>query len=246
MASDGKLLELREIHTYYGQSHVLQGLSLEVAEREVVSLLGRNGAGKTTTMHSIMGLVPPRRGAIRLDGEELRGRPPHEIFQRGVRLVPQGRRIIPTLTVEENLRLALIAVPASVREELARVYEHFPILRERRHQHAGHLSGGERQMLAIARALLGRPRLILMDEPSEGLAPIVIREIAHIIFEIKETGVSILLAEQNVRLALEVAERHYVIDKGQVRFQGSGEELQSNPRVMESYLGVAVQGSGRP
>lgn len=238
----GTLLELKEIHTYYGQSHVLQGLSLEVGEREVVSLLGRNGAGKTTTMHSVMGLVPPRTGSVRLRGEELRGKPPHEIFRRGVTLVPQGRRIIPSLTVEENLRLALIAIPTrvSVKEELGRVYRQFPILEERRKQRAGYLSGGERQMLAIARALLGRPRLILMDEPSEGLAPIVIREIAHIIREIKGTGVSILLAEQNVKLALEVADRHYVLDKGRVQFQGTREELEGNPQVMQSYLGVAV------
>lgn len=240
MAANGTLLELKEVHTYYGQSHVLQGLSLAVGEGEVVALLGRNGAGKTTTMHSVMGLVPPREGSVCLQGEELRGKPPHEIFQRGVKLVPQGRRIIPSLTVEENLRLALIATRSSVRGELARVYKRFPILEERRNQRAGHLSGGERQMLAIARALLGKPRLILMDEPSEGLAPIVIGEIARIISEIKGTGVSILLAEQNVRLALEVADRHYILDKGRVQFQGTREELEANPEMMQSYLGVSV------
>lgn len=240
---NGALLALEGIHTYYGRSHVLCGLSLSVGEREVVSLLGRNGAGKTTTMHSVMGLVPPREGSVRLLGEELRGKPPHEIFRRGVKLVPQGRRIIPSLTVEENLRLALLAAPerGSTRRELARVYEQFPILDERRKQKAGYLSGGERQMLAIARALLGKPRLILMDEPSEGLAPIIVQEIARIIREIKETGVSILLAEQNVKLALEVADRHYVLDKGRVQFEGTRDELEANPQIMQSYLGVAVE-----
>jgi branched-chain amino acid transport system ATP-binding protein len=234
------LLALDEIHTYYGQSHVLHGLSLEVEENEVVSLLGRNGAGKTTTMHSIMGLVLPRAGRVRLNGEEIQGKPPHEVFRRGVRLVPQGRRIIPALTVEENLRLALLAVRVEARRELTRVYERFPILEERRRQRAGHLSGGERQMLAVARALISQPKLILMDEPSEGLAPLIIQEIAHIITEIKGPGVAILLAEQNVPLALEVADRHYVLDKGGVQFHGTREELEANPQVMQNYLGVAL------
>jgi len=234
------LLEVQGIHTYYGQSHVLQGLSLKVDHNEVVSLLGRNGSGKTTTIHSIMGLTPPQEGKILFYGEDLKGKPPHEIFRRGIKLVPQGRRIISSLTVEENLRLALLAVQvADVRREFEQAYERFPILKERRHQRAGHLSGGERQMLAIARAIVGKPRLILMDEPSEGLAPFVIREIKHIITEIKQAGVSMLLAEQNVKLALEVADRHYVIDKGQVKFEGTSGELQSNKKIMEGYLGVS-------
>ena len=234
------LFEMQGIHTYYGQSHVLQGLTLKVDKNEVVSLLGRNGAGKTTTIHSIIGLTPPQEGSILFQGEDLKGKPPHEIFRRGIKLVPQGRRIISPLTVEENLRLALLAARVDdMRDEFARVYKRVHILRERRHQRAGHLSGGERQMLAIARALLGKPRLILMDEPSEGLAPFVIREIKHIINEIKQAGVAILLAEQNVKLALEVADRHYVIDKGQVQFEGTSVELQSHKKIMESYLGVS-------
>jgi len=234
------LLEVQGIHTYYGQSHVLQGLSLKVDHNEVVSLLGRNGSGKTTTIHSIMGLTPPQEGKILFYGEDLKGKPPHEIFRRGIKLVPQGRRIISSLTVEENLRLALLAVQvADARREFEQAYERFPILKERRHQRAGHLSGGERQMLAIARAIVGKPRLILMDEPSEGLAPFVIREIKHIITEIKQAGVSMLLAEQNVKLALEVADRHYIIDKGQVQFEGTSGELQSNKKIMEGYLGVS-------
>lgn len=235
------LLQVQDIHTYYGQSHVLQGLSLEVGEREIVSLLGRNGAGKTTTIHSIMGLTPPRAGRILFRGEELSGRPPYQIFRRHIKLVPQGRRIIPSLTVEENLRFALLMVRSDPRRELARIYEQFPVLQERRNQKAGHLSGGERQMLAIGRALLGKPALILMDEPSEGLAPIVVREIMRIITEANERGVSILLAEQNVKLALETADRHYVIDQGRVQFSGSGEALRAHPKIMESYLGVAAR-----
>ncbi|HED03487.1 MAG TPA: ABC transporter ATP-binding protein [Candidatus Fraserbacteria bacterium] len=235
------LLQVQDIHTYYGQSHVLQGLSLEVGEREIVSLLGRNGAGKTTTIHSIMGLTPPRAGRILFRGEELSGQPPYQIFRRHIKLVPQGRRIIPSLTVEENLKFALLMVRSDPRRELARIYEQFSVLQERRNQKAGHLSGGERQMLAIGRALLGKPALILMDEPSEGLAPIVVREIMRIITEVNERGVSILLAEQNVKLALETADRHYVIDQGRVRFSGSGEALRAHPKIMESYLGVAAR-----
>jgi branched-chain amino acid transport system ATP-binding protein len=235
------MLEVEGIHTYYGQSHVLHGLSLSVGKREVVSLLGRNGAGKTTTIRSIMGLTPPQKGHIKFKGEEIAGKPPHEIFRRGIKLVPQGRRILPTLTVEENLRLAMIrAEVKDRREELERVYNRFPILKERRRQKGGHLSGGERQMLAIARALLGKIGLILLDEPTEGLAPFIIREIKDIIMEIKEEGVAILLAEQNVRMALEVADRHYIIDKGEVKFEGTTAELKGNQQLMESYLGVSV------
>lgn len=236
------MLEVAEIHTYYAQSHVLHGLSLEVGENEVVSLLGRNGAGKTTTIRSIMGLTPPRRGSIKFQGEEIARTHPYAIFQRGIKLVPQGRRIFPGLTVEENLRLAMIKAEIGDRKgELEKVYERFPILRERRGQKGGHLSGGERQMLAIARALLGRTKLILLDEPTEGLAPVIIRAIKEMIIEIgRRKGVAILLAEQNVPLALGVAARHYIIDKGLVKFTGTTPELRANQDIMKSYLGVSV------
>ncbi len=235
------LLEVKEIHTYYGQSHVLHGLSIEVGEHEVVSLLGRNGAGKTTTIHSIMGLTPPRAGQITFAGETISGKPPYAVFAHGLRIVPQGRRIIPTLTVEENLRLAALqAVGKRGQHDFEAVFARFPILKERQRQRAGHLSGGERQMLAVARALLGKPRMILMDEPSEGLAPIIVREIAEHIAEIKQTGVSILLAEQNVKMAMHAADRHYIVDQGTVKYTGTTAELQQNEAVLEAYLGVHV------
>lgn len=239
------LLSVERINTFYGKSHVLHDLSLHVGPGEVVSLLGRNGAGKTTTIRTLMGLTPPRRGEIRFRGERISGLPPHAIFRRGVRWVPQGRLIFPHLTVEENLRLAMIR--ARVRDEqkeLDKLFVRFPRLAERARFKGHHLSGGELQMLAIARALLGRPRLILLDEPSEGLAPLIVREIQGMILEIAATGVSLLLAEQNVRLALEVAHRHYVIDKGQVRDHGSSAELAQNAAILEGYLGVSAKRRG--
>ncbi len=236
------MLEVADIHTYYGQSHILHGVSLQVHRGEVVSLLGRNGAGKTTTIRSIMGLTPPQAGCIRFHGEEITHLPPHAIFQRGIKLVPQGRRIIPTLTVEENLKLALLKTTLRFdkRAELVRVYRRFPILGERRDQKAGHLSGGERQMLAIARALLGETRLVLLDEPTEGLAPVVVREVMRLIGEIKAAGVAILLAEQNVKMALEVADRHCIIDKGTVLFSGDTPYLKAHPEILTRHLGVSA------
>ncbi len=235
------LLQVNDIHTYYGQSHVLHGMNLEVKPNEAVSLLGRNGAGKTTTIHSIMGLTPPREGDITFSGTAIQKKPPYQIFAHGIRIVPQGRRIIPTLSVEENMKLAAFqAVSKNQQEEIERVYEYFPILPERRRQKAGHLSGGERQMLAIARALLGKPQLILMDEPSEGLAPIIVREIAEIITKIKATGVSILLAEQNVKMALFASDRHYIIDQGTTKYTGSTQELETHPEILEEFLGISV------
>lgn len=235
------ILEVEEIQTYYGESHVLHGLSLLVDEGEVVSILGRNGAGKTTTIRSIMGLTPPREGSIRFKGAEITKKKPHETFRYGIKLVPQGRRIIPPLTVEENLRLAMVSAQVKDgREELDRIYSKFPLLKQRRGQKGGHLSGGERQILAIARALLGPTSLILMDEPTEGLAPFIIKEIRDTIEEIKRDGVAILLAEQNVKMALEAADRHYIIDKGAVKFEGPSDKLQQRQDIMESYLGVSV------
>ncbi len=236
------MLRVDNIHTYYGPSYVLHGISLNVQEKEVVSLLGRNGAGKTTTIRSIMGVTPPREGRITFHEREIAGRPPHEIFRLGIKLVPQGRQILPTLTVEENLKLAMLKteVEGSEKEELERVYAKFPILKERRKQPGGYLSGGERQMLAIARVLLGKTGLILLDEPTEGLAPLIVKEIKETIEEIKEEGVALLLAEQNVKMALEVAERHYIIDKGTVKFEGTTQQLRDSQGVLETYLGVTA------
>lgn len=236
------MLRVDDIHTYYGPSYVLHGISLHVEEKEVVSLLGRNGAGKTTTIRSIMGLTPPRRGDITFLGEKIACKPPYEIFRLGIKIVPQGRQILPTLTVEENLKLALLKtdLEGGQKEALERVYEKFPVLGKTRKQPGGHLSGGERQMLAIARVLLGKTRLILLDEPTEGLAPLIVKEIEGIILDIKNEGVAIFIAEQNIRMALETADRHYIIDKGKVEFEGTDRDLKENPRVMESYLGISV------
>jgi branched-chain amino acid transport system ATP-binding protein len=236
------VLRVKDIHTYYGPSYVLHGVSLQVEEREVVSLLGRNGAGKTTTIRSIMGLTPPSVGEITFFDQKIARKPPHEIFRLGIKIVPQGRDILPTLTVEENLKLAMLNAEMLIgkRESLETVYAKFPVLRERRKQPGGHLSGGERQMLAIARVLLGRTRLILLDEPTEGLAPLVVHEIESIILDIKKEDVAILIAEQNIRMALDAADRHYIIDKGKIEFEGTARELRENPRVMESYLGISV------
>ncbi len=236
------MLRVEDIHTYYGPSYVLHGISLNVQEKEVVSLLGRNGAGKTTTIRSIMGLTPPREGNITFLGEKIARRPPHEIFCLGIKLVPQGRQILPTLTVEENLKLALLKadLEGSQKETLGRVYEKFPILETRKKQPGGHLSGGERQMLAIARVLLGKTNLILLDEPTEGLAPLIVQETKDIILDIKKEGVAIFIAEQNIKMALETADRHYIIDKGKVAFEGSGPELTESRDVMESYLGISA------
>jgi branched-chain amino acid transport system ATP-binding protein len=236
------MLVVEGMHTYYGQSHVLHGVSLQVGAGEVVSLLGRNGAGKTTTISSIMGLQPPRLGRVLYHGDNIAHRPPHAIFRLGIKLVPQGRRIIPMLTVEENLKLALLntTIRCHRRQELERVYGRFPVLRAKRQQKGGHLSGGERQMLAIARALLGTTRLILLDEPTEGLAPVVVQEVMQLVRDIQEDGVAVLLAEQNVKMAFEIADRHYVLDRGVVRFAGNTSHLQANLDLLASYLGVTV------
>jgi branched-chain amino acid transport system ATP-binding protein len=233
---------VENIHTYYGPSYILHGISLNVQEKEVVSLLGRNGAGKTTTIRSIMGLTPPREGRITFHEMEIGGKPPHEIFRLGIKVVPQGKQILPTLTVEENLKLAMLKteLQGSEKKELERVYEKFPLLKGRKRQPGGYLSGGERQMLAIARVLLGKTGLILLDEPTEGLAPLIVKEIKETIQEIKGEGVAVLLAEQNVRMALEVADRHYIIDKGMVTFEGTTQQLKDSLGVLETYLGVTA------
>src|SRR6266849_2551639 len=214
------VLSVEGIHTYYGESHILQGVSLDVHAGELVALLGRNGAGKTTTISSIIGFNRPRAGKVVLNGRDVTGQPPYAIATAGVGLVPQGRRIFAPLTVKENL---VFAETRKGRWTLARVYELFPRLEERQHNRGNSLSGGEQQMLAIGRALLMNPGLLLMDEPSEGLAPLVVREIGRIIGELKESGIAILLAEQNLAMALSVADRCYVLNKGQVVVEATAE-----------------------
>ncbi len=223
------------IHTYYGDSHILHGVSLSVAPGEAVALLGRNGAGKTTVIRSIVGFTPPREGRIVLDGEAIHGWPAYRITRRGLALVPQGRRIFAPLSVRENLLLGARADGWT----LDGIFALFPRLREREEQAAGTLSGGEQQMLAIGRALLTNGRMLLLDEPSEGLAPLMVREIGNIVQGLKGGRLSILLVEQNYHLALRVADRVYVMNKGQIVYEGTPASLERDEDVKRRYLGVA-------
>ncbi len=229
------MLEVDSIETYYGDSHVLHGVSLEVAPGEAVALLGRNGAGKTTTIRSIVGFTPPRSGRVVFEGQAVERWPAYRIARRGLALVPQGRRIFAPLSVRENLLLG-------ARTEgwtLERVFALFPRLREREGQLGGTLSGGEQQMLAIGRALLTNGRLLLLDEPSEGLAPLIVREIARILEALKAERLSILLVEQNYHLAMRVADRVYVMSKGQIVYEGTPAGLEGDEEIKRRYLGVA-------
>jgi branched-chain amino acid transport system ATP-binding protein len=234
------MLELIDIQTYYGESYVLMGVSLEIEEGSIVALLGRNGTGKTTTIRSIMGFTPPHSGVISLKGKKLNGLEPHQISRMGLGLVPQGRRIFPSLSVRENL-----VMPGRTRGKdeawsLEKVYSLFPILEMRANLRGTLLSGGEQQMLAIARTLMTNPDLLLMDEPSEGLAPLIVRHVGEIIKELNQTGLSILLVEQNIRLALGVAEYIYILSSGVVIYQSTSEKLREKEEVQMKYLGVAV------
>jgi branched-chain amino acid transport system ATP-binding protein len=229
------VLEVDGIHTYYGESHVLHGVSLRVAPGEAVALLGRNGAGKTTAIRSIVGFTPPRAGRVLFEGQAIERWPAYRIARRGLALVPQGRRIFAPLSVRENLLLGA----RSEGWTLERVFGLFPRLRERQAQLGGTLSGGEQQMLAIARALLTNGRLLLLDEPSEGLAPLIVREIGAILTALKAERLSLLLVEQNYHLALRVADRVYVMNKGQIVYEGTPAGLEADEEVKRRYLGVA-------
>ena len=236
-----KALEVNSIDTYYGTSHVLHGLSLEVPQGQLVCLMGRNGAGKTTTIRSIMGMTRPARGSIKIFGEEVAGSRSNAIYAKGVRIVPQGWHIFPMLSVEENLRLALISQPSpDFKAETEKAYRMFPILGERRRQKARTLSGGELQMLAIARAIMGPTRLLLMDEPSEGLAPVILKQIGKTVHELKVRNITILLAEQNLQFALDVGEYFYIVDNGSIVFSGDKASLLSNEEIQVRYLGVGI------
>ena len=229
------LLQVDDLHAYYGESHVLQGISLAVPKGTVVALMGRNGAGKTTTMRAIMGLVPPRRGAVRFRGKPItRGRT-YEIAQGGVALVPETRGIFPSLTVLENLT---VAARGEGRWTLARVFATFPRLEQRLKNLGGQLSGGEQQMLSIARALMTHPELLMLDEPGEGLAPIIVQEIHRILADLKREGVTMLLVEKSFAFATGVADTVYVIGKGQVRWEGRAQDLKSAEDVKGTWLGV--------
>jgi branched-chain amino acid transport system ATP-binding protein len=229
------MLTVDGIHTYYGESHILQGVSLQVSAGELVTLLGRNGAGKTTTISSIIGFNRPRAGKVVVHGRAMTGRPPYVIAAAGVGLVPQGRCIFAPLTVKENL---VFAVTRKGPWTLDRVYQLFPRLEERAGNRGTSLSGGEQQMLAIGRALLMNPTLLLMDEPSEGLAPLIVREIGRVIGELKQSGIAILLAEQNLAMALSVADRCYVLNKGQVVAERTPAALKADEEIKRRFLGV--------
>jgi len=236
--SEDHLLRVESINTYYGESHILHDVSFEIDRGEMVTLVGRNGAGKTTTLRSIMGLTPPRSGRIVFQDEEIQAFRPYRIRQAGISWVPEDRRIFPDLTVAENIRLAASAGDGS-RTDLEHVYELFPRLDERRSQRTGTMSGGEQQMLAIARALVGpETDLLLLDEPSEGLAPQIIEDVRQSIQALNERGVTILLVEQNADLALDIADRAYVIETGRIEYRGGTDELRENEALMQEYLGV--------
>ena len=233
------MLVARDLHTYYGLSHVLFGVSLNVSEGEVVALLGRNGAGKSTTLKSIMGLVPASSGSVEFKGAQLRGLLPYEICKRGIGFVPEDRRIFKHLTVRENLGVGRRrAQEGKTRWSVERVYQLFPVLQEFEGRKAGTLSGGEQQMLTIARSLMGNPALLLLDEPSEGLAPLVVQSLAERIVELKREGLTIILAEQNLRFATYLSDRAYIIEKGQIKYEGKIADLQANPEVRRAYLTV--------
>jgi len=234
------LLELKDVEVRYGGIRAVKGISLEVAPGELVCLIGANGAGKSSTLKAICGLAPLHAGSVRYAGEEISRTPVHELPRRGLVMVPEGRGIFPQLTVEENLAMGAYArAGARIGDTMAAQYEAFPRLRERRDQVAGTLSGGEQQMLAMARALMSEPKMLLLDEPSMGLAPMMVQKIFEVVRDIASRGVTILLVEQNALLALEVAHRGYVMESGSIVLQGDAKELLRNPRVREAYLGEA-------
>ena len=233
------VLEVKEIVTRYGQSQVLHGVSLEVGQGEVVSLLGRNGVGKTTTFRSIMGLTPPRSGSIRLKGVELAGKKPYEIAKLGIGYVPDDRRIFPDLTAAENLELARrLAKKSEGPWTLEKIYQLFPVLERLKNSRGTTLSGGEQKMLAIGRGLMKNPEILLLDEPSEGLAPMVIRDLAEVIVKIQTSGVTILLADQNIKFCRKVAGRGYIMEKGLIQYQGTLDEIWQNEEIVKKYLAV--------
>ncbi|MGB9775249.1 MAG: ABC transporter ATP-binding protein [Anaerolineae bacterium] len=233
------LLRIENLHTYYGHVHALKGIDLEVEEGEIVTLIGANGAGKSTTLRTISGLVRPREGRVEFNGQVINHVPAHQIVQMGVCHVPEGRRIFTTLTVMENLMMGAYTVKdeRTIRENLQRVFDLFPRLAERKNQLGGTLSGGEQQMLTIGRALMSRPRLLLLDEPSLGLAPLLVKAIFETIREINARGTTILLVEQNARAALKIAHRAYVLETGRVILSGPAQELMRDERVRKAYLG---------
>jgi len=237
------LLQIRDLNTYYGASHVLQGISLDVAQGELVALLGRNGMGKSTTLKTVMGLVKGQSGSVTFDGREITGQEPYKVARAGVGYVPEERRIFPNLSVLDNLMLGVkggrILDPDNPKVwTVERIFHHFPRLKERINQPGRFLSGGEQQLLAIGRSLMGNPKLLLVDEPTEGLAPLMVKEVRNVLFEISQAGVSILLVEHNLKVALSLAHRVYLMGKAHIGFNGTVEELRINRTAREKYLEV--------
>ncbi len=233
------LLEVRDIHTYYGNIHALKGVSLEVGAGEIIALIGANGAGKTTTLRTISGLMQPREGRVIYDGEDISHTRADLLVSRGIAMVPEGRGVFAKLSVEENLDMgAYTRRDKSIKDDLERMFALFPRLRERRKQYAGTMSGGEQQMLAVARALMSKPRLLLMDEPSMGLAPVLVDGVFDAVQKIQEEGVTILLVEQNAHMALQIADRGYVFQSGEVVMSDTAANLRQNETVQKTYLGI--------
>jgi branched-chain amino acid transport system ATP-binding protein len=233
------LLELKDIHTYYGAIHALRGVTLHVDEGEIVTLIGSNGAGKSTTLRTISGLLRPREGSIQLAGNRIDGKRPHEVVELGICQSPEGRRVFPRMSVYENLEMGAFARKdrSGLSADFERVFELFPRLKERRQQRAGTLSGGEQQMLAIGRALMAAPRVLLLDEPSMGLSPILVEQIFDIVVNINQQGTTVLLVEQNALMALNVAKRGYILQTGEIVLTGDAERLRADPAVRKAYLG---------
>jgi branched-chain amino acid transport system ATP-binding protein len=239
-AGKGPILEVEDIHTYYGSIHAIKGLTLEVREGEIVSLIGANGAGKSTTLRSINGLNHPREGSIRFRGKDITNEAPHNVVKMGISQSPEGRKLFPRMSVYENLEMGAFQRDdrRGIKEDLERVYGLFPRLAERKSQKAGTLSGGEQQMVAMGRALMARPKLLLLDEPSMGLAPIFVEKIFEIVKEINDQGTPVLLVEQNALMALDIAERGYVMETGQIAVTDDAKNLRQNEQVQKAYLGI--------
>ncbi len=235
------MLTLDNVHIYYGHIHAVKGISFEVRAGEITTIIGANGAGKSTTIKAICGLVHPRQGAIYLNGQPIHRLPAYKVVQHGIGYVPEGRRVFPVLTVDENLEMGAYhrSDPDGVAQDKARMYELFPALKGRERQLAGSLSGGEQQMLAIARALMSKPQILIMDEPSLGLAPMLVQHVFEIIVELNRQGITILLSEQNARAALKIAHHGVVLETGRIRFMDTAEALRENPVVQHAYLGIA-------
>ncbi len=236
------MLEINDLNTYYGRSHALQNVSFNVNEGEVVALLGRNGMGKSTTLKSIMGLLKPRSGTVRFAGREITGHEPYKAARAGLGYVPEERRIFPTLTVLDNLKMGIKAGRIDKNNPKAwsidRIFEHFPFMKERTHQKGGHLSGGEQQMLTIGRTLMGNPRLLMIDEPTEGLSPIMVNEVRDVLLQIKASGIAILLVEHNLKVAMSVADRVYLMGKAHIGYSGTVNELEADAEARKKFLEV--------